>query len=396
MKKVLFTILVVCVTILSTLPAIAGETSVPHFLNYQSLLYDDGGNLIPDGQANIIFRIVDANGNVLFDEYQTVNVVDGYVSAIVGNGVDANNAPIGGIPEGVLSPEESRYLEVTVDNYPPEGLMEIVSVPYSIYAEKAFTVADGSIDEKAIKNGSIKMTHLTDDLVEQLASEMETAGMVATPTDITNLQTGYSSSAGATNIGVGSGFTYSSGENVEAVVRDLDQAILDRQTNIATHANTPIASAHPNGTIPINRLDTDVATQSELDTRIQNHTHTGGADGPKLNGIAFWVDAGGVDDDSYVSVASGFDVNSCKMVIGVYNAGVRTITGENMSFCARYCRDSSGNRFRVRCRIRSGTGLSKECSTYFGDNNVEGSSCDIVGSYPGDPCRVSYMAFCPK
>lgn len=389
MKK-LVRIMLLVLALMMPMSASAAAQNVPQYLNYQSMFFDDGGNFLPDGQTNLTFRIMSADGSVLFEEYQTVNVINGYVSAIVGNGLDVNDAPIGGIPMEVLSPDNgSLYLEVTAEGYPPEIGLEIVSVPYALYSQKALTVANNSIGAEEIKDNSIERSHLTVELISQLADEMGTAGLMATPTDITNLQTTYSSSSGATNIGMSTGLTYSTGTNVQTVVQDLDRAVLDRQNNIIAHANTDVVIAHPNGTIPLNRLDTDVCTQTEL----EGHTHTGGADGPKLNGHAFWVDSGGVVDNTYVSVAAGFDVNNCEITLGVYSAGNYIHDMDNTAVCARYCKE--GNGYRIRCRTSSMRSGASDCSGFYGDNNIEGTDCSTTPDF-GDECHASYMIFCPR
>jgi hypothetical protein len=391
MKKVYFMTVFACLVLMIPRGGGAVSTDVPHFLNYQSLLYDDGGNLIPDGESNLKFRIIDVSGGVLFEEQQKVNVVNGYVSALVGNGLDVNGAPSGGVPVNIFTPGAQLFLEVSADNYPPEPMLEIVSVPYSIYAEKAMTVADGSIGEAALKQNIITREHLKDDLIAQLADEMDTANLVATTADLTNLQTSYSAPTGSANIGTAGGLNYSTGGNVEVVIHDLDTAIANRQAELTAHANTNIAVAHPNGTIPISRLDTNVATQDELEA----HTHTGGSDGAKLNGLAFWSTSGGASDDSYVSIASGFNVNSCSIVVAPHNVNAYVTSPSNLKLCAKFCRDSSGNGFRVRCRTADSpsTPTTDGCVAIFGDSLVEGGNCD---STAGRACSVSYMAFCPR
>lgn len=394
MKKVCFVLVFACLVFVFPVAGNASSPDVPHFLNYQSLLFDDGGNLIPDGESSLKFRIMDVSGGVLFEEQQKVNVVNGYVSALVGNGLDANNAPSGGLPVNIFAPEAQLFLEVTADNYPPEPMLEIVSVPYSIYAETAMAVADGSIGAAALKQNIITREHLKDDLIAQLADEMDTANLVATTTDLTNLQTTYSAPTGSANIGVASGLNYSTGDNVQVVVRDLDTAIANRQAELTAHANTNIAVAHPNGTVPISRLDTNVATQNELEA----HTHTGGADGAKLNGLAFWSAAGGAPDNSYVNIASGFNVNSCSIVVAPHSINAYHAGTANLKICARFCRDVSGNRFKAACKTLdlAGDPSSDACQRIFGEAGVEGSIMDRCESGIGDPCSVSYMAFCPK
>jgi len=238
MKKLLLgTILVFTALLLSTISSSAG-TAVPHFLNYQSLLYDDGGNLLADQPAGMTFRITDAAGSVLYEERQTLDVVHGAVSALVGNGQDANNAPMGGIPASVLTPDGARYLEVTVDGYSPESGLEIVSVPYSVYAEKALSVADEAVTGAMLAKKIITMDHLADGLVDQLAGEMSARGALATRTDLTNMQTTYRAASGAGNIGVNGGFVYSGNTNIQGVLQDLDRSIQKRQSEIEAHAGS--------------------------------------------------------------------------------------------------------------------------------------------------------------
>lgn len=230
MKKLLVITPIICIAMLLT--SELGALVVPHYLNYHSRLYDDGGNLMADGSTGITFKISDPDGNILFEEYQTVNIVNGIVSALIGNGVDENNAPSGGIPPSVLTPDNSRYLEVTVDNYSPEGPLEIVSVPYAVYAEKAYSVADGSVNGASLANKSITMEHLTDDLISEIGNELSGGRTIATTADITNVQNTYSSTSGATNIGVTRNFNYSASNNVQEVLQDLDLAVRTRQVEI--------------------------------------------------------------------------------------------------------------------------------------------------------------------
>jgi hypothetical protein len=233
---ILATMLVFTVLLLPTISS-ATPTTVPHFLNYQSLLYDDGGNLLADGPANITFKLTDALGNVLYEERQTLDVVHGAVSALVGNGLDGSGAPMGGIPASVLTPDGARYLEVTVDGYPPESGLEIVAVPYSVYAEKALAVADEGVTGAMLAKKSITMDHLADGLIDQIANQMTSGGTIATRTDLTNLQTTYRSIAGAGSIGVNGGFVYSGSTNIQGVLQDLDRSVQKREAEISAHAN---------------------------------------------------------------------------------------------------------------------------------------------------------------
>jgi len=296
MKKVA---LFIAVIMLISTALLSAEESVPKFLNYQSLLYDDGGNLLPTGQTGMTFRIVDQDRNVLYEEYQTLDVVYGAVSAVVGNGLDENNAPTGGIPFEILAPTGSKFLEVQTDNYPMEGPYEIVSVPYSIYSDKAYSVADGSIKSESLADGIIKIEHFTDGLLDELAAKLGEGSALATDGDITTMQTNLRLPAGAASIGVTRGLGYSGANNVQEVLGDLDRAIQRRQAGIelvggnitaettariaadttlggriTAHEAADIAHAH-GGNLPSDRIvDSsgatlgDVATQAELDAHV--------------------------------------------------------------------------------------------------------------------------------
>lgn len=257
-----------CVICMSSMSAGAGATAVPHFLNYQSLLYDDGGNLLADGPANVTFKVKDAGGHVLFEETQTLDVVRGAVSALVGNGLTAAGAPTGGVPLSVMEPGGERYLEVAVEGYPPEGQMEIVSVPYAVYAELALGAADEAIDGAAIAKKAITMEHLSDSFVNDLATQMSAAGAIATRTDLTNMQTTYRGVGGASNIGVTAGFVYSGSNNLQDVLRDLDRAIQHRQGSveiIETNITNEISARTASDTTLQNNINNEASARAAAD-----------------------------------------------------------------------------------------------------------------------------------
>jgi len=252
--------LVVAVLLMASLCCgIAQAAQVPALINFQSLLFDDGGNAIPDGEANITFRITDISGSVLYEENQLVEVVKGAVSAMVGNGLDANGAPTGGVPAEVLDPTESRYLETIVDKY-AQSAMEIVSVPYAIYAEKTMSAAPESIDGEAIAKKAITLDHFADNTMNDLSDAL------VNEADMVNFST-LQATTGASNVGVESGLNYSTGDNIQRVVEDLDSAIKQRQT-----ADDSLTAA-----IDEERTTRITADSSEAQTRTtadQNHDNS--------------------------------------------------------------------------------------------------------------------------
>ncbi len=219
----------VCAVVLMTLclfaTGAAGAAQVPRLINYQSLVYDDGGLPVADGSSVVTFRITDIAGSVLYEEKQIVDVVHSVISAMVGNGLDPNGAPTGGIPLEIFESDGGRYLEVMVEGYEPQSPLEIVSVPYAFYAERAVGVADGSIDGKAIAKESITVEHLAQDAMQDLGDALATDGGVVVWTTLQQI-------SGASGVGVQSGMTYTSADNVQTALQDLDTAISHRDSRI--------------------------------------------------------------------------------------------------------------------------------------------------------------------
>src|SRR3989338_5986150 len=121
------------------------EGNVPSVVNFQSVLTDDCGNLLPDGAHTVYFRILDASEQPLYEEKQTVESVKGVVSAMVGAGVELGTVvPTGGLLPEELVPGVARFLSVEVEGMPVQTL-EINSVPYSMYSQQSLSVAEKSI-----------------------------------------------------------------------------------------------------------------------------------------------------------------------------------------------------------------------------------------------------------
>ncbi len=203
--------------------------SVPQVLNFQSMLFDDGGNPIPDGTTPVTFRVTDVAGAVLYEEHQSLDVVRGAVSAMVGNGLDANGAPTGGVPLDALQPDEGRYLEVIADGFTPQASMEIASVPYALYAQKAVGAVDGAITGDAIAAGALRAEHFAKDALKEIGDTLAAGGGVISAS-------GMQSAQGARGMGVESGFAFSGSTTVQGVLADLDRAIGQRATHEAAVA----------------------------------------------------------------------------------------------------------------------------------------------------------------
>lgn len=198
---------------------------VPEVLLFQSALYDDGGNPIADGPVDLILRIVDDAGRVLYEERQTPDAVRGQVSVLVGNGLTSMGAPTGGVPRSVLDPASLRYIEAEAAGQPPTAPMEIASVPYSLYAGEADSVAEGGVGYEALKVGVVEK------LAEALSDSVVGENEVIVRGDLPTL---YRESSAAASIGVEPAFVYSAADDLQGVLADFDAAIKARDTRIST------------------------------------------------------------------------------------------------------------------------------------------------------------------
>ncbi len=207
-----------------------GEKQIPLLFNYQSALIDEGGNPLPDGATSVKFQLQDSGGKTVYEELQTLEVVKGTVSAIVGNGLDVNSgAPTGGISASALDPTDARYLVVEVAGHRPYDKLEIVAAPYSMWADTALKMPAGAITGDMIGKGVITKDHLNAELTAALFPNGIAKSMLPTDTAYTeDLQSSY----GASKIGVSTVFVYSGSQTVQGVLKDFDTAIKKRQEEI--------------------------------------------------------------------------------------------------------------------------------------------------------------------
>lgn len=136
------------------------QIKVPHLINYQSVLTDPAGNPLPNGIYNVLFRIVDAQGSELYQETQSLETFGGVASAMVGAQGDFSLEK--------LDPTIPKFLEVQVEGEGPKGVLEIVSVPYSMYAEQALTVSPQSVKTESIQTGAITKDLIAEGVFEEL------------------------------------------------------------------------------------------------------------------------------------------------------------------------------------------------------------------------------------
>jgi len=236
MKKNFKTIIVALV-IAAAVPSASLANSVPMYLNFHSKITDGGGNTLPDGASWFTFRLLEADGSIVFEERQELQVVSGGVSAAIGGGIDSKGAPSGGLPAEIFFPDGSKYLEVIPDDAPPLEKMEIVSSPYSIYSQTALGVVPKGINGDMIADGSIRKEHLDDELAAAVFPQGIPRGLLPDDTvfkdDLTEFKNTVQSGGGASSIGVEPRFVFSGSATVQGVLSDLDLAIKKRQEEIS-------------------------------------------------------------------------------------------------------------------------------------------------------------------
>lgn len=206
----IFTFLAVAIA-----PAFVHAGSLPPLINFQSVLLDEGGNLLPSGSTTVQFQILDENQAPIYSETQNVEVVKGAVNALVGNGSDTKGVTTGGIPEDIFAGGAPRYLQVQVGSHAPEDPMTIVPVPYAQWSQTCATVADGAVAAGKIAKAAVGFEHLAPDVVSKLASVLTAQSL--------------GSNGGATQIGVAAKFINSGSSSVQGVLQDIDLSVKKRQ-----------------------------------------------------------------------------------------------------------------------------------------------------------------------
>lgn len=304
-RNVIFGALVVLILAFA-LNVMGGDLEVPKYLSYQSVLFDDGGNPLSDGRHQIVFRLIGSSSETLFEEKQDVEVAGGVASVIVGSGTSVDDTMSnGGVPVDILKPDGARYLEVQVAGNQPMNRLELVSVPYAVYADVATHVANGGVNAEGIGEGVVQMKHLSKELVNELAVEL--ASNANSPLVSRSEMTGIE---GAARIGVNSTFVYSGAKDVEQVLRDMDMAIANR------HAE----SVKKSGDTMNGKLDMGGNRISGLASPID------GGDAISVNtGDDRYVNAGGDVINGNLEVAGTLTINNNGAPIDVSN--IKNIPG---------------------------------------------------------------------
>ena len=334
---------------LLSMSAMAQEAAVPHYLNFQSVLRDDGGNLITDSFIDLEFKILDQDGQEIYHEVQPgVQVVRSAVNVMIGEGVDPNNpsVPKGGLPPSVLDPTNGqKFLQMKIGDNLPSDPMEFGMVPYAAWAEKALTVPNESIGSEQIKDGSIKVQDLAPELtfgdINGTASDGQIPTTIATDVEL-NAHINSTTAHPASAITVTGSFNFSSTPTAQAMLEGLDgglaSEVANRQLKDKEHKDTDIATAHPNGNFPTSRLSEQITNGQIADGAVNSSKIENGSilmEDLSSGGGGFGGWDQNASDDLTTSTAFGGDVsgtyNSISVADDSHNHTGSTISGLSTS-----------------------------------------------------------------
>ncbi|MGH1363741.1 MAG: tail fiber domain-containing protein [Calditrichia bacterium] len=134
-----------CIVFIVFISAVLNSSLVaqtPQTISYQGLLTDPDGNPITDGNYNLTFALYDAkeNGNLVWQENQTVNITAGLVNALLGTVV-----PI------TADFEIPYFLGIKIGNDPElTPRTDLTTTPYSFISN---SVVDSSITSEKLAAG---------------------------------------------------------------------------------------------------------------------------------------------------------------------------------------------------------------------------------------------------
>lgn len=216
--------LIIVIAILFAMPAKASLDQVPGVISAPVVLYDEGSNLLSDGEYSVIVAFKDAFDATLFTEEQLVQVRNGVALISIGNGYAVGSGfstSSGGLNAATFDVGTDVTVEILVEGQSlPQELTVLGSQPYSFIAQKAMSVADETITSTQIKNGSVH----EEDLDEALLEELRSSSPVLVQDDSGEYQA-IDLNASQVEVDADIGLNNASGTSLDSVLRDLDTAI---------------------------------------------------------------------------------------------------------------------------------------------------------------------------
>jgi hypothetical protein len=124
-------------------------SQVPQTLNYQGILTDQTGNIVPDDSYALTFKMYDtsATGSVLWEEMQVVNVSKGLFNVVLGKFVPLN-----------LTFNKQYYLGLSVGvGAELQPRIQLTSNAYSFMTK---SIVDNSVTTAKISDGAVTQSKL--------------------------------------------------------------------------------------------------------------------------------------------------------------------------------------------------------------------------------------------
>lgn len=184
----------------------ASIVNVPNTLTAPVMLYDEGGNILEDGNYDITITLKDAIGISVYEEEQEVTVVSGVSAILIGQGyVPGTNhgSSAGGLSVAAFDVSGDISVEILVDGQSsPQQIATLSSQPYAFISEYAIGVASDAITTESIQDGTI----ISSDLDPSFLAELQTTAVVSasgssvSDTDITLSDDTSLNNSGATTV----------------------------------------------------------------------------------------------------------------------------------------------------------------------------------------------------
>lgn len=207
-------------------------SQVPGILSAPVVLYDEGSNLLPDGEYNLIVTFSDSLGTTLFSEQHIAVVRNGVSFLTLGSGyaIDSNfSSSSGGLTVDVFNVSSDIVVEILVEGQSkPQELAVLTSQPYAFISEMALSVAEDSITTSKIKDGSIHEEDLDESLVEMIQE--------GSSIKIDQGEGDIDLNASHIQVSPSIGLNNATGSTVEKVLQGLDDSIdMLRGTDLGSH-----------------------------------------------------------------------------------------------------------------------------------------------------------------
>ena len=211
---------------------------IPETANYQGVLKDASGNIVPDGNYNITFKLYDSvvGGTVLWTEAKVVNIIGGIINTHLGSVVPLNSNLFIGPTWLGISIESGSELTPRI---------ALTSTPYSFMT---MNVADGRV---------VKSLNGLKDNINLVAG----SNITITPTgnDLTISATGGGGGGTVTQVNTGAGLT-----GGPITTTGTISVANDGITNVMLQNNSVTSSKIVDGTIANGDLANNSVTSSKI------------------------------------------------------------------------------------------------------------------------------------